>query len=214
MGGLDTSIEAVIGDNLYIKSNRGESSYNLLVFNRVTNALTQLTSEPSTYSFSTGILNNSFYFISQNSATNTSLVRVSGAAVNLVKVINSSPTYPGPIKTIAGRMYFFADNGVNGTEPWVSDGTMAGTNMLVDSNPGSAGSYGNFLNAVGDFSFFSANARLYRTRGTPASTQIQYHIPGLEILGGSTILWENRLHVNSQSYLANEKTLFYIKQNP
>ena len=35
---------------------------------------------------------------------------------------------------------FAADDGSHGTEPWVSDGTKAGTHLLLDINPGSDGS--------------------------------------------------------------------------
>lgn len=34
------------------------------------------------------------------------------------------------------RVWFFANDGVHGTEPWSSDGTEAGTGMLMDINPG------------------------------------------------------------------------------
>jgi ELWxxDGT repeat protein len=38
------------------------------------------------------------------------------------------------------RLVFAADDGVHGCEPWLSDGTAAGTRMIADLNPGSAGS--------------------------------------------------------------------------
>ena len=37
-------------------------------------------------------------------------------------------------------LFFTADDGTNGRELWISDGTTAGTVMLKDINPGAAGS--------------------------------------------------------------------------
>ena len=40
-----------------------------------------------------------------------------------------------------GILAFTANDGVNGYEPWKSDGTVSGTVMVKDINPGSAGSF-------------------------------------------------------------------------
>ncbi len=39
-----------------------------------------------------------------------------------------------------GRVVFAADDGANGAEPWITDGTSGGTRLLRDINPGEAGS--------------------------------------------------------------------------
>lgn len=50
-------------------------------------------------------------------------------------------TSVGTTKVVhAGSLYFFASDGVHGTELWVTNGTVAGTKMVVDSNPGGSGS--------------------------------------------------------------------------
>ena len=73
-----------------------------------------------------------------------------------------------------GRLFFSADNGVTGTELWVSDGTTGGTSLLKDLNPGSASSAPDYLTVVGSRIFFSAkNASgpaLWVTDGTTAGT--------------------------------------------
>jgi ELWxxDGT repeat protein len=44
---------------------------------------------------------------------------------------------------IGGKLLFAADDGVHGQEPWISDGTSAGTLLLQDVRPGSAGGWNN-----------------------------------------------------------------------
>ncbi len=88
-----------------------------------------------------------------------------------------------------GKLYFFAVNGsggftVNGEEPWVSDGTVAGTFMLKDIKTGFNGSSGSantkhFAEYNGKMYFFAngdtaALCGLYETDGTTAGTQIVY----------------------------------------
>ena len=64
------------------------------------------------------------------------------------------------------QLFFTANDGENGNELWVSDGTSSGTQLLVDINPGgSEGYYGYYgfsssasnLTVIGDELFFSAN---------------------------------------------------------
>jgi ELWxxDGT repeat protein len=59
---------------------------------------------------------------------------------------------PGPAPSVAGpavfsafgdgRVLFWADDGVHGLEPWVTDGTAAGTRLVADIQPGPAPSPG------------------------------------------------------------------------
>jgi ELWxxDGT repeat protein len=44
------------------------------------------------------------------------------------------PSYPSNLTVIGGNLYFRADDGINGTELWKSDGTPAGTAMVKDIN--------------------------------------------------------------------------------
>ncbi len=88
-----------------------------------------------------------------------------------------------------GKLYFFAINGsggftTNGREPWVSDGTDAGTFMLKDINPGFNGSselanVKHFVEYKGKMYFFSIGTSLipgglFETDGTQEGTKLVY----------------------------------------
>jgi len=45
-------------------------------------------------------------------------------------------SYPYQLRVHDGKVYFTADDGVHGREMWISDGTVAGTEMVVDFVPG------------------------------------------------------------------------------
>ncbi len=60
---------------------------------------------------------------------------------------------------INGTLFFVADDGMNGTELWKSDGTPAGTTMVKDINPGSnPSSPGALTNLNGTLFFVAHNA--------------------------------------------------------
>jgi ELWxxDGT repeat protein/VCBS repeat-containing protein len=67
-----------------------------------------------------------------------------------------------------GKLYFSADNGINGKELWVSDGTAAGTVLLADLDPGTHknSSNQNVPNDTFPFYFAKANGLLYFTAST------------------------------------------------
>lgn len=89
-----------------------------------------------------------------------------------------------------GKFFFLADNGSNGREIWVSDGTGAGTVMLKDINPGVAngfptsGGYDYYRHTGYKFFFVSDNGvngnELWQTDGTAVgTTMVQDMWPGL-----------------------------------
>jgi ELWxxDGT repeat protein len=95
--------------------------------------------------------------------------------VSLVKDIlpggDGSPDTPVEFN---GALYYLA-TGPEGAELWRSDGTAAGTVLLKDVNPGSAGSSPYERMRVGNTLYFSAKdavsgAELWKTDGTPAGT--------------------------------------------
>ncbi len=76
---------------------------------------------------------------------------------------------------VNGKIVFAANDNTNGNELWVTDGTTAGTQMLMNINTGSASAWPrNFLNVAGQVFFVADNGtagmELWKTDGTAAGT--------------------------------------------
>jgi trimeric autotransporter adhesin len=76
-----------------------------------------------------------------------------------------------------GLLYFTADDGDHGLELWRSDGTAAGTFMVVDLRPGPGSSNPKEMAAFNGRVFFSADdgasgPALWQSDGTPAGTRL------------------------------------------
>ena len=79
----------------------------------------------------------------------------SDLGARLVKDINTVSTHSSPrfFTEFNGKVYFSANDGINGTELWVTNGTPVGTTLFKDINPGS--SSGNINSSeVSDFIVF------------------------------------------------------------
>ena len=63
----------------------------------------------------------------------------------------------GNLTAVENRLYFTADDGTHGDELWTSDGTAAGTVLVLDINSGSTGSKPAHLTAVGNRLYFTAD---------------------------------------------------------
>lgn len=133
------------------------------------------------------------------------------AGTSMIKDINKGPASSvreGGHTTLTpppGCIYFNADDGQNGTELHVTDGTAQGTSMVKDINPGARSSDPFGLHFVGTKIFFSAYTdadgfELYQTDGTAAGTfQIKDIRPGrfgsnpygFKSLGGISIFGAN-----------------------
>ena len=111
--------------------------------------------------------------------------------------------HPSLYTALGNRMLFFANNGIIGEEPWVTDGTSAGTVPLGDLNPGSAGSYhwgSGFRSDRGIVAegrwFFPAYTApegwaLWATDGTPAGTRLVRRFPVVQSSLVATLLGDH-----------------------
>src|SRR3954471_6278402 len=95
----------------------------------------------------------------------------------MVKDINpgAANSQPSSMAALGNKGVFAANIPAYGTEPWVSDGTAAGTLMLKDILLGSIPSSPMYMTTVGAYVYFVANDHghgidLWRTNVTPAGT--------------------------------------------
>ena len=103
--------------------------------------------------------------------------RVLSGAPNLIANVNSLPFSGSPqyLTEVGSTLFFVADDGVNGSELWKSDGTTAGTVLVKDIEPGSFGASPTSLTAVGNTLYFRAytatnGSELWKSDGTTAGT--------------------------------------------
>jgi ELWxxDGT repeat protein len=82
-----------------------------------------------------------------------------------------------------GLLFFAADDGIHGRELWATDGTVAGTRMVADIDPGAPGSGPADLVAMGSIIYFTVvlddgndfTSELLRSDGTEAGTYSIYN---------------------------------------
>ncbi len=75
----------------------------------------------------------------------------------MVKDINpTSSNYPRRSGGGGRYLFFTANNGTHGRELWTSDGTPAGTTLVLDMYTGPTGSDPRYVTAVGTTVFFNA----------------------------------------------------------
>ena len=82
---------------------------------------------------------------------------------------------PNTSLAVNNLLYFPADDGTKGEELWVSDGTPAGTKILIDLNVGAGDADIAYLTELGDYIYFTAETnsphrQLWRTDGTVEGT--------------------------------------------
>jgi ELWxxDGT repeat protein len=80
-------------------------------------------------------------------------------------------------------VYFSANDGIHGFEPWVSNGTEQGTFMLKDiitegngtgHNEEGGSSNSRFFTELNNYVYFIANSALWKTDGTQSGTEVIY----------------------------------------
>jgi ELWxxDGT repeat protein len=134
-------------------------------------------------------LNNKLYFTADDGVNGQELWVSDGteSGTQLVKDINPGSDYSAltgvvgaGLAKLNNKLYFAANDGVNGQELWVSDGTESGTQLVKDINLGSNGydsSTPLFLTEVGNKLFFAADdeangQELWVSDGTESGTQL------------------------------------------
>jgi ELWxxDGT repeat protein len=154
----------------------------------------------------TNTINDNFYFISTTATEGTELWFTDGttSGTKLVSDIwpgmgNSVPTIN--FKRLKGNnndLFFVANNGINGEELWFSNGSTA--SLVKDINPGSAGSYYQFLAFENNTLFFltddgTTGQELWRSDGTSSGTYLLHDFtPGINAVPYTYKTFNNKFY--------------------
>ncbi len=138
------------------------------------------------------ILNNDIYFTSDNgTGTGYGMWKSDGTAGGTVLVMpNIASSAPGDYAVLNNTLFFSADDGVHGTELWTTNGTTAGTGLVINLRADGNGIFygGSPLNMIvyKNKVYFTASddthgAELFSSDGTAAGTQMVKDMqPGAE----------------------------------
>jgi len=135
------------------------------------------TGTSNSYPFDFTVLDTKLFFIAAGNSGTYSLWVIDGNDASTTMISPST----GPLNNIPNiiaynnKIYFAYNDGINGMELWVSDGTAGGTVLFKDLYPGSTGSYPEAFTVTNNKLFFMGNSidgerRLYASDGTPAGT--------------------------------------------
>ena len=129
----------------------------------------------------------------------TAMLASPALAVELVRDVNAVPLTEnnggggfGLSAQTNGGIVFFAQEQAHGLEPWVTDGTPAGTRLLKDINPGPASCGVEMVTAMNGAVYFVADdgsngIELWRSDGTADGTRIVANIGPGEASGTGSI---------------------------
>ncbi len=130
-----------------------------------------------------------------------------------IEVIDINPTshgYNGLNSTLFnGKLFFEGDNGTNGDELWISDGTEAGTKMLLDINPGPGNSDPkNFTELDGKLYFVVDDGngdQLYVTDGTTEGTKLVISFIGYDAKVDNLFAYKGKLYFSAVDVVRGEE---------
>jgi ELWxxDGT repeat protein len=100
--------------------------------------------------------------------------------------------YPNPFTAVGNQVFFNARDPTYGDALWVSDGTTAGTHLVIGAAPGSGPLYAGPINPSGSGAYFLAddlagNLGLWRSDGSAAGTYLVEQNPPAPFQGVATL---------------------------
>lgn len=130
----------------------------------------------NSFPFDFTISGTKLFFIASDDI-NVGLWVTDGTTAGTIKLTPSSgpPNTSFDIVSYNNKIYFSYNDGVNGYELWVSDGTVPGTGLFQDLYAGSAGSYPRYFTVANNKLFFmgdniNGDRRMFVSDGTAAGT--------------------------------------------
>lgn len=183
--GFTSPVFGILNNELYFNANDG-SQYGLWKTDG-TEAGTVFIKELSFGIDEITNINDILYLSAGNSQYGTEVWISDGttAGTYMLKDINpgsassTGTSYGHYFKSINSKVMFVASDGVHGLEPWVTDGTEAGTQMLKEINTTNYSSEvnHNYAKVFNGYLYFSANngttgRELWKTDGTEAGTAL------------------------------------------
>jgi ELWxxDGT repeat protein len=118
-------------------------------------------------------------------------------------------SYPGGFTEFQGRLYFTADDGGNGTELWVTNGTANGTQLVKDINPGAASSSPANLTVSGGRLFFAATTASNGNELWTSDGSAERTVMVKDLYSGSGSSWPSQLtDVNGTLFFAADDAVW------
>jgi ELWxxDGT repeat protein len=173
-----SSFDSTAGEELWISDGTAAGTKLLKDINLgpATSCLGSFTAKGDTLFFvADDGIHGSELWMSDGTAAGTKMV----LDIDSVPVSGNGLNVSFPLTIINGTLYFYANNFYNGWELWRSDGSLAGTYMIKDINPGSGGSgwFYDKMFQVGNNFYFVANDGIHGMEpwisdGTSAGTNL------------------------------------------
>ncbi|OSZ79144.1 hypothetical protein CAP35_13085 [Chitinophagaceae bacterium IBVUCB1] len=165
-----------------------------------------------------------FFLVEEGFGLRLAVTDGTNAGTVLLKDINTANANLGGVENLNGwgelngKVYFRADNGTDGDELWVSDGTDAGTQMVKNINPTGSSNPSDFCEFYGKLYFSADNGtngrELWVTDGTDAGTTMYKDIHPTGSSNPSLMVQNNnRLYFKAQE-TDNNYQLFEFQLAP
>ena len=119
--------------------------------------------------------------------------------------VGASSSNPREFTVLGDQVVFAAENGPSGPQLWVSDVTIAGTELLVTLNDGPGGASPENLTVVGDLIYFTATGptagrELWMTDGTePGTSRVADINPNGDSHPGAVVPFDGRLFFRAEN---------------